>query len=135
MWWTTEQVAEHAGMTVEQVYESRRRKEWPGIVGVRQGRSLRFDPDRVTAGPQEPQRTDDPAVAAVWIVEDIRGMVRQIRTAVDELLAWTRQQQMFEATLGETSTAVADWAEGLDDERADDDDRRAESPGEGSDDE
>ena len=93
MWWTTEQVAEHAGMTVEQVYESRRRKEWPGVLGVRQGRSLRYDSELVKAGPRAAEHSDDAAVVAVWLLEDIRNLARDIRSAVEEVRAWTRQQQ------------------------------------------
>ena len=94
MWWTTEQVAEHAGMTVEQVWETRRRKEWPGVLGIRQGRRLRFDPEMIKAGPREPERTDDAATAAVWLLEDIRNLVGQIHQAIIEIRAWQREQRV-----------------------------------------
>lgn len=93
MWWTTEQVAEHVGMTVEQVYVTRRRKEWPGVLGVRQGRALRFDAELVQAGPGETEHTDDTAIVTVWLLEDLRNSVRELRTAVEEVRAWVRSQR------------------------------------------
>lgn len=93
MWWTVEQVAEHTGLTVTQVYESRRRREWPGNVGVRQGRSLRFDSELVKAGPREPEHTDDPSVAAVWMLEDVRTLAREIKTAIHEVRASVREEK------------------------------------------
>ena len=119
MWWTTEQVAEHAGMTVEQVWETRRRKEWPGVAGVRQGRRLRFDPEVVKAGPREAEHTDDAATAAVWLLEDIRNLVGQIHQAITDIRRWQQEQQRFEAVLSETVTTIAEFAD--DEERADDD--------------
>lgn len=112
MWWTIEQTAEHAGMTVDQVRETRRRKEWPGVVGVRQGRRLRFDPERVKAGPREAEHTDDAAVAAVWLLEDIRNLVGQIHQAIEDIRRW--QAAMH------TPTFVLTMDD--DEERADDDD-------------
>lgn len=109
MWWTTEQAAEHLGMTAEQIYESRRRKEWPGNIGVRQGRTLRFDRERILAGPVMPEHTDDAATAAVWLLEDIRNLVGQIHSAIMDLRAWTAEQRQDRAYM----TA--------DEERADDD--------------
>jgi hypothetical protein len=93
MWWTIEQTAEHAGITVEQVYETRRRKEWPGVLGIRQGRRLRFDSERVKAGPVLPEHTEDAAVAAVWLLEDIRNLVGQIHGAITDLRAWQAEDR------------------------------------------
>ena len=93
MWWTIEEVAEHLDMTVEQVRQTRSRKEWPGVIGIRQGRRLRFDSEAVKAGPREPEHTDDAAVAAVWLLEDIRNLVGQIHTAINDIRAWQREQR------------------------------------------
>jgi hypothetical protein len=106
MWWTIEQTAEHLGMTVDQVRATRRRREWPGNVGVRMGKRLRFDRERILAGPVVPEHTDDAATAAVWLLEDIRNLVGQIHGAVADLRRWQQEQRQERAIM----------------ERADDDD-------------
>lgn len=73
--WTIEEVAEHTGLTVTQVYESRRRKEWPGVIGTQRGRRLMFDADRVKAGPEAvaSQTTDDVQTAILWTLQGIES--------------------------------------------------------------
>ena len=74
---TTEEVAEALGMTVKEVYESRRRNEWPGNLGRRRGRNLIF-PEDLT--PQEPETTTDPTTAILWALEGIHKTLRAIHT-------------------------------------------------------
>lgn len=97
MWWTIEQTAQHLGMTVEQVRDTRRRKVWPGNVGVRQGKRLRFDPRRIEAGPpDEPEHTDDVATATLWMMEDMRNLLGQIHAAVADLRRWEHEKRQRE---------------------------------------
>ena len=70
--WTIEEVAEFCEITVGQVYESRRRKEYPGVLGRQRGRRLLFPQDLVEAGPQEPEVTDDVNTAILWALQGIK---------------------------------------------------------------
>jgi hypothetical protein len=70
--WTVEEVAEFCEITVGQVYESRRRKEYPGVLGRQRGRRLLFPQDLVEAGPQEPEVTDDVNTAILWALQGIK---------------------------------------------------------------
>jgi hypothetical protein len=70
--WTIEEVAEFCEITVGQVYESRRRKEYPGVLGRQRGRRLLFSQDLVEAGPQEPEVTDDVNTAILWALQGIK---------------------------------------------------------------
>lgn len=79
-WWTTEDVAEFLEITTQQVYESRRRSEYPGALGQRRGRSLAFLRSQVEAGPQEPETTNDPTTAILWALEGIHKTLRAIHT-------------------------------------------------------
>lgn len=69
--WTTEQVAAHLGIGVEDVYRTRRNGEWPGSVGRNRGRRLLFRSDLIEAGPQEPATTNDPLEAILWTLQGI----------------------------------------------------------------
>lgn len=84
MYWTTEQVAEFLGITPEQVYESRRRKEYPGNIGTQRGRRLMFDAEKVQAGPQVAQTTNDPLEALLWTAQGIEAKLVEI---INELRA------------------------------------------------
>lgn len=75
--WTIEEVADHTGMTVAQVRESRRRKEWPGNLGRMRGRRLVFNADLVQAGPTTPQTTNDPLEAILWTLQGIEKKVAE----------------------------------------------------------
>ena len=76
--WTTEQVAEHVGITVAEVYQSRRRGDWPGNVGTNRGRRLLFRSDLIESGPVEPDTTNDPLVALLWTAQGIEAKVGEI---------------------------------------------------------
>lgn len=78
--WTIEEVADHLGMTVTQVRESRRKGEWPGTVGKLQGRRLRFRSELIEAGPQEPKTTNDPVEAILWTAQGIEAKLAEILT-------------------------------------------------------
>lgn len=84
MYWTTEQVAEFLDITVEQVYESRRRKEYPGNIGTNRGRRLMFDAEKVQAGPEVAQTTNDPLEALLWTTQGIEAKLVEI---INELRA------------------------------------------------
>jgi len=77
-YWTIEDVADFLEITVGQVYESRRRKEYPGILGRQRGRRLMFPQDLVEAGPQQPETTDDTATAILWAVQGIKDTLDAI---------------------------------------------------------
>ena len=76
--WTIEEVAEQTGMTVAQVRESRRRKEWPGNLGRMRGRRLMFDADLVAAGPTVAESTNDPLEAILWTTQGIEAKLVDI---------------------------------------------------------
>lgn len=84
--WTTEQVADHLGITVEAVYQSRREQRFPGNLGVRRGRRLMFDPDHI-ANPPTPESTSDPMVAALWEIKGVRKIVNKIDRDIQALRA------------------------------------------------
>ena len=71
-YWTTEEVADFLEISVAQVYESRKRKEYPGVLGRQRGRRLLFSQDLVEAGPQEPEVTDDVSTAILWALQGIK---------------------------------------------------------------
>lgn len=75
---TIEEVADRLNMTVTQVRESRRKGEWPGNVGKRQGRRLRFNADLIESGPQEPTTTSDPVDALLWTAQGIEAKLAEI---------------------------------------------------------
>jgi hypothetical protein len=79
-WWSTEDVAEFLEIEPQQVYESRRRNEYPGNLGQRRGRSLAFLRSQVEAGPQEPNTTSDPTTALLWALSGIHETLRAIHT-------------------------------------------------------
>jgi len=70
--WTTEDVADFLDITVAQIYESRRRKEYPGVLGRQRGKRLLFPQDLVEAGPGEPEITDDVNTAILWALQGIK---------------------------------------------------------------
>jgi hypothetical protein len=76
--WTTEQVADHLGITVKDVYESRRRNEFPGSIGTNRGRRLLFRSDLIESGPQEPKTTSDPLEAILWGLNAIEKQLGEI---------------------------------------------------------
>ena len=88
--WTTEQVADHLGLTVEAVYQSRREQRYPGNLGVRRGRRLMFDPDHI-ANPPTQETTTDPLVAALWEIKGVRKVVNKIDREVQALRAHLAQ--------------------------------------------
>jgi hypothetical protein len=88
--WTTQQVADHLGLTVEEVYRSRREQRFPGNLGVRRGRRLMFDPDHI-ANPPTQESTTDPAVAALWEIQGVRKVVNKIDREVQALRAHLAQ--------------------------------------------
>lgn len=75
--WTTEQVAEHLDLTVDDVYRTRRENKYPGNLGVRRGRRLMFDPVLVE-NPPEPETTNDPTVAVLWELQAQTRLLHQI---------------------------------------------------------
>ena len=97
--WTTDEVAEHLGMTVAQVYESRKRKEYPGDIGKQRGRRLLFNADLVRAGPTTAQTTNDPLEAILWTLQGIEKKLGQI---VVELQV-RHADQYFTAVLSTTT--------------------------------
>jgi hypothetical protein len=84
-YWTTEQVAEYLGLTVQQVYESSRRGEWPGNVGKQRGRRNLFRSDLIQSGPQEPKTTSDPVEALLWTAQGIEAKLGEILTILRPL--------------------------------------------------
>lgn len=78
--WTTEQVADYLGITVQQVYESSRRGEFPGSIGKQRGRRKLYNADLVQAGPQEPKSTSDPLEALLWTAQGIEAKLAEILT-------------------------------------------------------
>lgn len=78
--WTTEQVAEHLGIEVREIYQSRRNGDWPGIVGTQRGRRLLFRSDLIEAGPQETESTEDVTVAILWTLQGIEAKLGKILT-------------------------------------------------------
>lgn len=88
--WTTQQVADHLGLTVEEVYRSRREQRFPGNLGVRRGRRLMFDPDHITNPPTQ-ESTTDPLVAALWEIKGVRKVVNKIDREVQALRAHLAQ--------------------------------------------
>lgn len=81
--WTTEEVADHLGLTVDEVYASRRRSEYPGNLGIRRGKRLVFDEDRVKAGPQlEPEVTTDTLEAILWELQAHTQLLRRLTQEV-----------------------------------------------------
>lgn len=82
---TIEEVADRTGLTKAQIYESRKRKEWPGSIGVQAGRRLRFDADLIDAGPQPTETTNDPTVAILWAVDGIHKTLRSILREISKL--------------------------------------------------
>lgn len=71
--WTIEEVADHLDLTVTQVRESRRKGEYPGVLGRMRGRRLAFDVDLVKAGPQVAKSTTDPLEAILWTLVGIEA--------------------------------------------------------------
>lgn len=93
MYWTTEQVADHLAITPAQVYESRKRKEYPGNLGRLRGRRLMFDAAQVQNGPTEPE-------TLTWeeaVIEELRGISKRL----DKLIAI--QPQYVELVTEETT--------------------------------
>lgn len=77
MTWTTEQVAEHLGITVDEVYASRRNNTFPGNLGVRRGKRLVFNPEQIKNPPKE-ESTDDVQVAILWELQAHTQLLRRI---------------------------------------------------------
>jgi hypothetical protein len=75
---TTQEVADHLGITVAEVYQSRRNGEWPGSVGKQRGRSLKFRSDLIEAGPQAAESTTDPQEAMLWTLQGIEAKLGKI---------------------------------------------------------
>lgn len=95
--WTTEEVAEYLGITVQQVYESSRRGEWPGRVGKQRGRRKLYNSDLIQAGSQEPETTNDPATAILWALSGIHETLRNLeRLAQAQARARLAQPPMTE---------------------------------------
>jgi hypothetical protein len=101
--WTIEEVAEFCEITVGQVYESRRRKEYPGVLGRQRGRRLLFSQDLVEAGPGEPETTDDVNTAILWALQ---GIKRTLDAMHNELRA--QRPRYFDGELLETITTTVD---------------------------
>jgi hypothetical protein len=78
--WTTEQVAEHLGITVKDVYESARANRFPGSLGTQRGRRKLYRSDLILAGPQEPKTTSDPVEAILWTVQGIEAKLADLVT-------------------------------------------------------
>lgn len=86
-WWTTEQVAEYLGVTEQSIYESTRRKEFPGNLGVWRGKRKMFPSEAIEAGkalvdagehPDSPDTTNDPVEAILWTAQGIEAKLAQI---------------------------------------------------------
>lgn len=75
--WTTDQVANYTGLTVAEVYASRRRGDFPGVLGFRRGRALLYDAEKVR-NPPEPEVTSDPIVAILWELQAQTRLLHQI---------------------------------------------------------
>jgi hypothetical protein len=86
-WWSTEDVAEFLEIEPQQVYESRRRNEYPGNLGQRRGRSLAFLRSQVEDGPQEPKTTSDPVEALLWTAQGIEAKLGRIHDELRTLSA------------------------------------------------
>lgn len=79
MSWTTEQVAEHLNITVEEVYASRRRGDFPGNLGQRRGKRLIFNPDQILDPPTgEPETTSDLMLAVLWELQAHTNLIRRL---------------------------------------------------------
>ena len=102
--WTIEEVAEFCEITVGQVYESRRRKEYPGVLGRQRGRRLLFSQDLVEAGPGEPETTDDVNTAILWALQ---GIKRTLDAMHNELRA--QRPQWVELVTEETTETTIEW--------------------------
>lgn len=98
-WWTTEQVAEYLGVTEQAIYDSRRRKQFPGNRGSQRGRRLMFPSEAIEAGklaveegrdPDTPDTTDDATTAILWALEGIHKTLRAIH---NELRAQRKQPE------------------------------------------
>ena len=98
-YWTIEEVADFLDITVAQVYESRRRKEYPGVLGKMQGRRLRFDQEKVEAGPESAGSTEDIQTAILWTLQGIEAKLGKILT---ELVA--QRPQYVQLVTTETTT-------------------------------
>ena len=101
--WTIEEVADFLDITIGKVRESRRRKEYPGVLGRQRGRRLLFPQDLVEAGPQEPAVTDDVNTAILWALQGIKGTLDAIH---NELRA--QRSRYFDGELLETITTTID---------------------------
>ena len=96
-YWTIEEVADFLDITVAQVYESRRRKEYPGALGKMQGRRLRFNSEKVEAGPESAESTEDVQTAILWTLQGIEAKLGKI---LAELVA--QRPQYFNLVTTET---------------------------------
>lgn len=86
-YWTTSQVADYLACEVETIYESRRRKEWPGVLGKNRGRRLLFEREAIEQGLERlsnglepiPQETTENATEAIlWALSGIHTTLRNI---------------------------------------------------------
>lgn len=85
---TTEDLAEELGATPQAIYESRRRKEYPGKLGHRQGRRLIFHRSEVNdwleSVPQ--QITDGTGVVLRWMTDPAYGEGETTENATQAIL-------------------------------------------------
>lgn len=85
--WTTEQVAEHLGITIKEVYESARANRFPGNLGKQRGRRKLYRSDLILAGPQEPKTTSDAVEAILWVLNDMQRTLGGIHTELRRMAA------------------------------------------------
>lgn len=90
-YWTTSQVADYLACEPESIYESRRRKEWPGVLGKRRGRQLLFEREAIEQGlerlsdglePIPQETTENPTEAILWALEGIHTTLRNIEKSL-----------------------------------------------------
>lgn len=86
-YWTTSQVADYLACEVETIYESRRRKEWPGVLGKNRGRRLLFEREAIEQGlerlsnglePIPKETTENATEAILWALSGIHTTLRNI---------------------------------------------------------
>lgn len=102
--WTTEQVAEHLGLTVKEVYETARTNRFPGNLGTQRGRRKLYRSDLIIAGPQEPKTTSDPVEAILWTVQGIEAKLADILKELRIQGPWITGELL--TTIEETTTEI-----------------------------
>jgi hypothetical protein len=101
---TTEAAAEYLGVTVLDIYESRRRNQPPGTLGVRRGRRLVWrqdDLDQFLSG-ENPQPQDETFGSLDALVLEMRGVNRRLDAILAVLQRFDGATITYETTTEET---------------------------------